>query len=70
MKAKCQANKAAKEKTPMIKKTNGNPSLPPHLKALLDEVDREIAANPSNPQWLQKLDPFNWPHLVLMPRHP
>ena len=70
MKAKCQANKAAKEKTPTSKKTNGNPSLPPHLKALLDEVDREIAANPSNPQWLQNLDPFSWPHLVLTPHRP
>ena len=64
MKAKCQANKVAKEKTPISKKTNAKPSLPLHLKALLDEVDREIAVNPSNPQWLQKLDPFNWPHLV------
>ena len=37
------------------------PSLPPHLEALLDEVDQEISANPP---WLEKLDPFNWPHLV------
>ena len=70
MKAKCQANKAAKEKTPTSKKTNANPSLPLHLRAILDEVDREIAANPSNPPWLQKLDPFNWPHLVLTPYRP
>ncbi len=51
-------------------KTKGMPSLPPHLKVLLDEVDREIAANPSNPQWLQKLEPFNWPHLVILPYRP
>ena len=54
----------------MGKKTKGMPSLPPYLKVLLDEVDREIAANPSNPQWLQKLDPFNWPHLVILPYRP
>lgn len=34
----------------MGEKTKGMPSLPPHLKVLLDEVDREIAANPSNPR--------------------
>ena len=54
----------------MDEKTKGIPSLPPHLKALLDEVDREIASNPGNPPWLQKLDPFNWPHLVLTPYRP
>ena len=54
----------------MGNKTKGMPSLLPHLKVLLDEADREIVANPSNPRWLQKLDPFNWPHLVLMPRRP
>jgi hypothetical protein len=34
-------------------------SPPPHLEGLLGEVDLEIAANPSNPPWLEKLDPFN-----------
>ena len=54
----------------MGEKTKGMPSLPPHLKVLLDEADREIAANPSNPRWLQKLEPLNWPHLVILPYRP
>tara|TARA_B110000238_G_C15872390_1_gene329882 strand:- start:228 stop:383 length:156 start_codon:yes stop_codon:yes gene_type:complete len=42
-------------------------SLLPHLKALLNEVDQEIAANPP---WLKKLDPHNWPHLAITPYRP
>jgi hypothetical protein len=70
MKAKSDANKEAKDQILMGNKTKGMPSLPPHLKVLLDEADREIAANPSNPRWLQKLEPLNWPHLVILPYRP
>jgi hypothetical protein len=58
MKAKTKANKEAKDQILMGIKTKGMPSLPSHLKVLLDEADKEIVANPSNPRWLQKLDPF------------
>jgi len=49
---------------PKFSKAPVGETLHPDLRALLDEIDQEIRDNPSNPKWLEDLDPFNWPHLV------
>jgi hypothetical protein len=46
------------------------PKLPPHLKKLLNQVDKELLVDKQPYKELEKLNPYNWPHLVYSQQPP